>query len=81
MGSDEQDEKVVTIWPMPTQFTQGIRFEVAQDVLGAVIAHWSEMAAQARDAANPDADHLAAIQAEHIDPAMMASLLESVGYE
>ena len=45
-------------------FTRGIRFEVVQDVLGAVIAHWSEMAAQARDAANPDADYLAAIQAE-----------------
>ncbi|MCE1187119.1 MAG: hypothetical protein LWW92_16130, partial [Rhodocyclales bacterium] len=45
-------------------FTRGIRFEVAQDVLGAVIAHWAEAAAQARDAANPDAGHLAAIQAE-----------------
>lgn len=38
---------------MPTQFTQGIRFEVAQDVLGALIAHWAEAAAQAFDAANP----------------------------
>ena len=45
-------------------FTRGIRFEVAQDVLGAVIAHWAEAAAQVRDAANPDADHLAAILAE-----------------
>lgn len=45
-------------------FTRGIRFEVAQDVLGSVIAHWAEAAAQARDAANPDAGHLAAIQAE-----------------
>lgn len=49
---------------MPTQFTHGIRFEVAQDVLGALIAHWAEAAAEARDAAKPDADHLAAIQAE-----------------
>jgi len=34
------------------QFTRGIRFEVAQDVLGALLAHWSEAAAQALDAAN-----------------------------
>lgn len=47
-----------------TTFTRCIRLEVAQDVLGAVIAHWSEAAAQVRDAANPDADHLAAIQSE-----------------
>jgi len=45
-------------------FTRGIRFEVAQDVLGALIAHWAEAAAQVRDAANPDASRLATIQAE-----------------
>lgn len=49
---------------MPTQFTQGIRFEVAQDVLGALIAHWAEAAAQAFDAANPDLGRLAEIEAE-----------------
>lgn len=69
-----------------TTFTRCIRLEVAQDVLGAVIAHWSEIAGQARDAANPDADHLAAIQAEQrklrilrdkLDPADLAQI-ESV---
>ena len=49
---------------MPTMFTRGIRFEVAQDVLGALIAHWAEAAAQVRDAANPDASRLVTIQAE-----------------
>jgi hypothetical protein len=47
-----------------TRFTRGIRFEVAKDVLAAVIVHWAEVAGQALDAANPDADYLAAIQAE-----------------
>ncbi|MFG6448907.1 hypothetical protein ACG0Z6_11750 [Roseateles sp. BYS180W] len=28
---------------MPTQFTHGIRLEVAQDVLGALLAHWTEV--------------------------------------
>lgn len=51
-------------WNMSTQFTRGIRFEVAQDVLGALIAHWSAQAAEVRDAANPDVSRLAAIQAE-----------------
>jgi hypothetical protein len=31
---------------MPTGFKCGLRFEVAQDVLGALLAHWSEAAAQ-----------------------------------
>ena len=47
-----------------TSFTHGIRYEVAQDVLGALIAHWSEAAAQALDAVNPDPDRLAEIEAE-----------------
>jgi hypothetical protein len=46
------------------RFTHGIRYEVAQDVLGALLAHWSEAAAQALDAANPDLGHLAEIEAE-----------------
>ena len=49
---------------VPKQFIRSIRFEVAQDVLGAVIAHWSAQAAEVRDAANPDASRLATIQAE-----------------
>jgi hypothetical protein len=49
---------------MPTQFTHGIRLEVAQDVLGALLAHWSEAAAQALAAANPDPGRLAEIEAE-----------------
>ena len=49
---------------MPTQFTHGIRFEVAQDVRGALIAHWTEAAAKVRDAADPDASRLSTIQAE-----------------
>lgn len=39
---------------MTIMFTHGIRLEVAQDVLGALLAHWSEAAAQALDATNPD---------------------------
>lgn len=31
---------------MTRKFTHGIRYEVAQDVLGALLAHWSEAAAQ-----------------------------------
>ncbi len=42
-------------WPIYAQFTRGIRFGVAQDVMGAVIAQWSEMADLVRDTANPDA--------------------------
>lgn len=34
---------------MASMFTRGIRSEVAQDVLGALLAHWSEAAAQALD--------------------------------
>jgi hypothetical protein len=49
---------------MRPMFTHGIRFEVAQDVLGALLAHWSEAAAQALDAANPDPGQLAEIEAE-----------------
>ena len=49
---------------MPTMFTRGIRFEVAQDVLGALVAHWSEAAAGALDAANPDPGRLAEIEAK-----------------
>lgn len=45
-------------------FTHGIRLEVAQDVLGALLAHWSEAAAAALDAANPDPGRLAEIEAE-----------------
>ena len=43
---------------MSSMFTHGIRFEVAQDVLGVLFAHWAKAAAKARDAANPDTDHL-----------------------
>jgi len=49
---------------MSTSFTHGIRFEVAQDVLGALLAHWSEAATQALDAVNPDPACLAEIEAE-----------------
>jgi len=49
---------------MPTAFTHGIRLEVAQDVLGALLAHCAEAAAQALEAANPDAGHLAEIEVE-----------------
>lgn len=49
---------------MATQFTHGIRLEVAQDVLGALLAHWSEAAAAALDAANPDPGRLAEIERE-----------------
>jgi hypothetical protein len=49
---------------MTTTFTHGIRLEVAQDVLGALLAHWSEAAAQALDAAKPDPGRLAEIEAE-----------------
>ncbi|MFG6417222.1 hypothetical protein ACG02S_25335 [Roseateles sp. DC23W] len=49
---------------MTTMLTHGIRLEVAQDVLGALIAHWAEAAAQALDAANPDPARLAEIDAE-----------------
>jgi len=45
-------------------FTHGIRFEVAQDALGALLAHWFEAAAHALDAANPDPACLAEIEAE-----------------
>lgn len=48
---------------MPTPFTRGLRLEVAQDVLGALLAHWSEAAAQVLDAANPDPGRLAEIEA------------------
>ncbi|MEX8503833.1 MAG: RHS repeat-associated core domain-containing protein [Leptothrix ochracea] len=47
---------------MTTTFTHGIRLEVAQDVLGALLAHWSEAAAQAQDAANPDLGRLASVR-------------------
>ena len=47
-----------------SMFTRGIRFEVAQDVLSTVMAHWSEMASQGQEAADPDAAHLADIQVE-----------------
>ena len=49
---------------MTTTFTHGIRLEVAQDVLGALLAHWAEVAAQAQGAANPDPGRLAEIKAE-----------------
>jgi len=49
---------------MATPFTHGIRLEVAQDVLGALLALWSEAAAQALDAVNPDPACLAEIEAE-----------------
>ncbi|NMG72661.1 hypothetical protein [Parazoarcus communis] len=71
---------------MATMFTHGIRFEVAQDVLGTLLAHWSEAAAQAQDAANPDPGRLAEIEAEQrklrnllhaLDPRDMAQI-ESV---
>jgi len=44
-------------------FNHGIRFEVAQDALGALIAHWSEAEAQVQDAVNPDLARLAEIDA------------------
>lgn len=49
---------------MPTMFTRGLRLEVAQDVLGALIAHGAEAAARERDAAKPDPGRLAGIEAE-----------------
>lgn len=49
---------------MPTMFTQGIRFEVAQDVLGALIAHWSASAAEVRDDPQTDPARLAEIERE-----------------
>lgn len=47
---------------MPTMFTRGLRLEVAQDVLGALIAHGAEAAAVERDAAKPDPGQLDEIQ-------------------
>jgi len=47
-----------------TPFTHGIRYEFAQDVVGALIAHLAEAAAEAFDAANPDPARLAEIEAE-----------------
>jgi hypothetical protein len=38
---------------MPTMFTRGIRLEVAQDVLGALIAHGAEAAAPEHDCIDP----------------------------
>lgn len=49
---------------MATPFTHGIRFKVAQDVMGALLAHWSEAAAEVLDAANPDPGRLDEIDAE-----------------
>lgn len=49
---------------MTSPFTHSIRFEVAQDVLGALLAHWAEAAAKALDAVNPDPARLAQIEAE-----------------
>jgi hypothetical protein len=49
---------------MTTTFTHGIRFEVAQDVLGALLAHWSAAAVEALDTANSDPGRLAKIEAE-----------------
>ena len=48
----------------PNELTRGLRLEVAQDVLGALLAHCSEAAAAAFDAANPDPGRLAEIEAE-----------------
>lgn len=47
---------------MPTQFTRGLRFEVAQDVLGALLAHWAEAAADALESAEADPARLAEIE-------------------
>jgi hypothetical protein len=47
-----------------TIFTRGIRFELAQDILGALIAHWAEAAAQTLDAPNPDQARLSQLEAE-----------------
>ena len=49
---------------MGSSFNHGFRFEVALDVLGALLAHWSEAAPDALDAANPDPGRLAEIEAE-----------------
>lgn len=45
-------------------FTHGIRLEVAQDILGVLLAHWSEAAACELDAANPGRRRLTDIEAE-----------------
>ncbi|MEX8514390.1 RHS repeat-associated core domain-containing protein [Leptothrix ochracea] len=42
----------------PSEFTRGLRLEVAQDVLGALPAHWAEALA----AANPDRGRLASVR-------------------
>jgi hypothetical protein len=49
---------------MTATFTHGIRLEVAQAVLSALLAYWSEAAAHELDAANPDPGLLAEIEAE-----------------
>lgn len=48
----------------PSPFTHGIRYEVAQDVLGALLAHCAEAAAEVLDAVNPNPARLAEIEAE-----------------
>lgn len=48
----------------PSMFRAGIRHEVAQDVLGALIAHAAHELAQARQAQTPDPARIAAIEAE-----------------
>ena len=58
--TEEQSQTVTTT----SIFTRGLRLEVAQVVLGALIAHWSEAAAQVLDAANPGPARLAEIKAE-----------------
>ena len=60
---------------MPTMFKRGIRFAVAQDALGALIAHWSALAAEALDGVNPDPGRLAEIEAE---PRKYRNLLHSL---
>jgi hypothetical protein len=81
--------------PIPTEpcsmFKTGIRHEVAQDVLGALIAHAAHELARAREATNPDPARIAAIGAEqrqwrdrrealdHRDAAQIEALIAELG--
>lgn len=67
-GVDHHDPQQKQTIPTPTEprsmFKTGIRHEVAQDVLGALIAHAAYELARAREATNPDSARIAAIEAE-----------------
>ena len=49
---------------MTSIFTFGIRFEVAQDVLGALISHWAAEIAALSDAGNTDRELIARAMTE-----------------